>query len=578
VKDDLWQRLTGSRVGRRKLIGRGAAAGAGLAGLALVGCGDDDDDDDATATETAESTGTTVITTTATSEETTTATGTATAAPTSGAVAPTGEVNMALVTLGDQSSDPHVQNAGNNLPIINSCFEQFSRIDLDGSLIPALAESFEESEDHLTFTATIRSNATFWDGTPVTAEDAAWSYERWTTMETPDTYAAQAVTLIEKVEAPDSQTVLVTMKAPSTLRMRWAGAFAPQGWNIASRAYYETVGDDEFRAHPMATGPFKLIENETQAFVDLEAYPDHYEIVPQVAKIHMELVPEQTTRVARIQTGEADFIDGILGPTLPELESEDGVQLYESEATAKATIYFHSPDVTPYSDQRFRQALGMLIDQQAIIDSLFQGKGSVAPQAHIFPNTIGYDPAIIPPQEHDPEAAAALLEEAGLTGASIKVWSYDSSSAPKIPDSVIAAQNMWADGGIQAEIEQVEAGAYFERYRAKDLGHVPVLGSGSNTSLEALLRTFYLNSAAYGTLTPQDLSDDIVALGSEFDEEAHTQKALDIFARIVEESWSITFPYGNSVWAVRTDAVSAWTPLPGNAYPGTFYTMVPAAT
>jgi peptide/nickel transport system substrate-binding protein len=182
--------------------------------MMLVGCGDDDNG------------GTSA---TATSP----AAGSPSAAPsapgTPVAVKPRGELKMALVTLGDQSSDPHKQNAGNNLPIINSCFEQFSRVGPDGKLVPALAKSIEESADHTTLTVKLDPAAKFWDGTSVTAEDAVWSYQRWVATKPADTYAQQAINVIDSVTATDTSTVVVKFKAPNTLRMRWAGAFAPQG-------------------------------------------------------------------------------------------------------------------------------------------------------------------------------------------------------------------------------------------------------------------------------------------------------------------------------------------------------------
>lgn len=569
MESEVWRRINARRLGRRRVLTGGAGLGTGLAGVALVGCGNDDDDGNGSGNGgngNGNGNGGSPSTSPTASQ----------AGGNGGGSGPSGEIRMALVTLGDQSSDPHVQNAGNNLPIIDSCFEQFERIGPDGQYMPALGTSIEESPDYLEMSIKLRPDAKFWDGSAVTTEDVIWSFERWVAQEPPDSSAVTGDDVIESVTAPDEETILVRFTAPSTLRMRWSG-IAPRGWNIASRAYYDSVGEDEFRQVPMATGPYRLVSNVAQSHVELEAFADHYELVPGIARIRMELVPEQSTRVARLQTGEAAFADGLLGPALQTLESDDALEVYESEATAKCTIYFHSPDEAPYNDARFRKALGFLIDQQAIVDSLLQGHGMPAPNPHIFTITDAYDPAVIPAQPHDPEQARALLDEAGYgDGVQIKIWSYDSSSVQAIPDSIVAVRSMWAEAGVEAEIEQVEAGAYFERYRAKSLGDVAVLGSGAGRFADATLNTFYGQPEAYGTLVPDDLRQDILDLAHEFDEEAQIQQAQQIYLRIIDEAWSITLPYTNSVWGVRKDQIADWQVMPGNAYPATFYTMVPA--
>src|SRR5205823_9868493 len=110
----------------------------------------------------------------------------------------------------------------------------------------------------------------------------------------------------------------------------------------------------------------------------------------------------------------------------------------------------------------------------------------------------------------------------------------------------------------------------------KTVGDIAVLGSGAGTSGESTLLTFYASPASYGAPVPMDLQNDIKALSQEFDLAKQLAKEQAIYRRIIDEAWSITFPFGNSVWAVRKDKVKSWQVLPGNAYPATFYTMVPA--
>jgi len=182
MDSEVWRRYQRRRVSRRGVIGGGAALGASAL---LAACGGSNNNaasnnSGKSATTAAATSGSTAAAGAATRAATAAGAATTVAATAAVAAKPRGELKMALVTLGDQSSDPHKQNAGNNLPIINSCFEQFSRVALDGKLVPALAAKIEEAPDHTQLTFTLRPDAKFWDGTPVTAEDAVWSFQRWT--------------------------------------------------------------------------------------------------------------------------------------------------------------------------------------------------------------------------------------------------------------------------------------------------------------------------------------------------------------------------------------------------------------
>ena len=533
--------------GRRRFLAGSAALSASTA-LATVGCGGDDDAADVPA-------------------QATPADSTPTVTP-----APTGSLTLALVTLADQSTDPHVTRAANLAPIVTSCFEQFSRWDANGNLVPALASRMEETPDHAQLMFTLRDGATFWDGSAVTAEDAKWSFERYISVKPGDTYQQTVANQVESVTATDARTVVVKMKQPSTLRLSF-GIINPRGWNIASRAQYERVGEDAFRKAPLGTGPFRLVESETGQFVKLEAYAGHYERAPHVQSIRLNVVPEQATRLAQLRTGEADFIDGIAGPARQQISGDAGIRVFESPAAALTTLYFQEPDVAPYNDVRVRRALQLAVDQEALAKTLLGGAGRRSPAAHIFPVTKGYDAKLFGDQPSDPAKARALVSEAGATGAKVKVWGYDSSSAPQIPAMLQAVAGMWRAAGLDVEVEVLEAGAYLQRYAAHQLGGITALASGAWFDGESLLRTDYLNGQPYSPPTTDAISRAITALGQEFDEAKRIAGIQAVYRSIIDEAWSVTLPWADAAWAVRKDRVAEWTPSQAWAYPHAFETL-----
>jgi peptide/nickel transport system substrate-binding protein len=544
------RRAAPSPVSRRRLLGGALAGGAGLAAAALVGCGDDASSGSPTPTA---------------------ATG---AGTTSARRAPRGTVTMALVTLADQSTDPHVTRTSNLAPITTSCFEQLSRWDAKGNLVPALARTMEEPPDHSQLTFTLREDATFWDGTPVTAEDVKWSYERYIGLANGDTYQATVKQQVASVTAPDPHTVVIAMAQPNTLRLSY-GIINPRGWNIASRAYHERVGEDTFRTAPMASGPFKLVHSEPLQYVELEAYAGHYERPPLVQSIRMNVVAEQATRLAQLQTGAVGFIDGVGGPARTQVQGQKGITLYESAAAALTTLYFQQPTIAPYNDLRVRQALQLATDQEALIQTLLGGAGQRSPAAHIFPVTRGYDAQALGTQPFDPKQAKALVSASGLTGDALNVqlWAYDSSSAPQIPRMTEAVAAMWRDAGFDVALKVLEAGTYLQRYTARNLGGLAALASGAWFDGEALLRTDYLDGQPYGAATTPAIKQAILDLGQQFDEDRRGAAISDVYRQLIDGAWSVTLPWAAADWAVRDDRVKRWQPFPAWAYPHALETL-----
>lgn len=580
------RRLRTRRLSRRTFLAASARAGVGSAGLALVGCGDDDDDDESVADTVADQTDQqeqAEETPEPQAEEQTQAQQTpepedeqATPAP-SGTPTPTGQISMALVTLAAQQTDPHTQNAGNNYPFIESVFEQFQRRDArDGALIPALAESLEEPDEE-TMIFSMRPNALFWDGTPVTAHDAAWSLERRWGLDPEPAGVATEKANYGVPEVVDDLTLIAPLLEEGRA-LRWRGSIiGPRGWNIASRAYWDQVGEDEFSVRPMATGPFKLVDVEVQNFTAIEANELHYERIPFVKNIDMFVVPEQATRVARLQTGEAAFADGILGAPYENLQNDGELTIWNTEATAQTAIFYHSYDQEPFTDLRFRQALKLAVDQEALIEGVL-GVGAPSPGVQIFPVTPGYSPEAFPPQEFDPEAAAQLISNAGLENVEIDLSGYDSSSTPLIPEMLEAVVDMWRDIGVTANLEIREAGAYFGSWRARELSGMAALSTPSWFLPVSLLNTHFISDGPYaGTVDPE--LDRLIGIArAELSEEGQAEAARAAFQYADEQAWQISLPWITSAWATRNDAISAWDPPAGSPYPVHFWTLRGEAT
>src|SRR5207253_1607945 len=129
------------------------------------------------------------------------------------------------------------------------------------------------------------------------------------------------------VTSPDPATITVKLKKPSVLAMLEIGvngAATSRGWPVASKAYFDKVGQDAFKTSPMCTGPWKLGQSVSGQYVEFQANEQYWnaDLVPRIKTMRMDVVAETATRVARLKTGEAHLIDSIGGATVEELQKE----------------------------------------------------------------------------------------------------------------------------------------------------------------------------------------------------------------------------------------------------------------
>jgi peptide/nickel transport system substrate-binding protein len=241
---------------------------------------------------------------------------------------PSGTLRVALTSLLDQSVDPFFQGGGLVRPIGYSLYNSLFRFDDKGQRELDLAESFDISSDRKTVTFKIRKDAVFWDGTPVTAGDVAWSWEAFSTRNPPQGQVPGLKKVIESVAATDANTVVMKLFNPTPMQMAEFSIW----WNISSKAHFEKVGADAFRTNPMGTGPFKLVSNRIGAGLEMEANERHYrkDRIPVMKTVRLNVVPEVTTRIAQLRAGEVDIIDGITGVQGMQLASDPNMKIFRA--------------------------------------------------------------------------------------------------------------------------------------------------------------------------------------------------------------------------------------------------------
>lgn len=139
---------------------------------------------------------------------------------------------------------------------------------------------------------------------------------------------------------------------------------------------------------PMGTGAFKLIAYNDGEKIELEAFKDYFEGAPKVEKITFRAIPEDTSMLAALETGEVDIATGMPPVSTQTIEANDKLELISEPTTATEYICLNV-EKAPFNNKDFRKALNYAIDKQSIIDSIFSGRGKVA-KSIVNPNVFGY--------------------------------------------------------------------------------------------------------------------------------------------------------------------------------------------
>jgi peptide/nickel transport system substrate-binding protein len=319
-----------------------------------------------------------------------------------------GTIAMSLADSDVTSFDPPVPPDNMSIWTMLLFYEQLLRVAPDGvSLEPGLAESWEVSDDGKTYTFKVRE-ATFHDGTPFTAEDAAFCILRAAQKEgTPWQFI---ISVVEATEAPDPRTCVIHLKnvwAPFEADLAMFAA------SIFPKAAYDKQGDKLFDK-PIGTGPFRFVSRTPDTDVVMEKNPDYWqEGVPFLDGLTFKVLIDSNARVLQLQGGDLDIATLVPYNQLDSFRSDSSYTVYP-ENVARIDIVSINNKNKPFDDKKLRQAMNYAVNKDAIIQNVLFGNGEMA--TSFLPKMPGRD-ASLPGYPYDLDKAKALVaESAGKDG------------------------------------------------------------------------------------------------------------------------------------------------------------------
>ena len=257
---------------------------------------------------------------------------------------------------------------------------------------PSLAESWSTSKDGLTYDFVLRKNAKFHNGDPVTADDVKFTFERYK--------GASAKLLkdrVKEVQVVAPNRVRFVLKEPWPDFIAFYGTSATGASWIVPKKYVEKVGEEGFKKAPVGAGPFKFVSFNPGIELVLEAFPEYWRKAPQVKRVVMRSIPDESTRAAAVKTGEVDLAYLFVGAVAEDLRRAPGVKLV---APLLYGIYWLDfldqwDPKSPWHDRRVRQAASLAIDRSAINQAEMLGYGK--PTGGFVPPEFGFALRIEPP-------------------------------------------------------------------------------------------------------------------------------------------------------------------------------------
>ena len=395
---------------------------------------------------------------------------------------PEGTLTMALATFPNSIDRPQAaeRNASNTS---QQMWDSLLWVNEEGELEPALAESYEISEDGTEYTFYLRDDVVFHNGEPFNADSVVLTWERAANADYEYSYYFTNADSVEKI---DDYTVKVTTPEPDSTFLRLMADY----WAMIPPRYYEEVGEEGFVEQPIGTGPFMFVEWVKGDHITMEANPNYWrEGLPKVQNLIFRPIPESATRVAAIQTGEVDVVGRLSSEEAQSLLGVPDVKVIRYPSTRIYYIAFNNLTTgldQPTEDPLVRQAMNYAVDVDAIVDALFDGFGQRA-TGYVADGEMGF--GAVEPFPYDPEKAKELLAEAGYPDGFEMDFACPAGAYIFFEQVCEAVQGYLLDVGIETNLEIMESGQYWEQEAEKQLP--PLFGdSWSSTLGEAYNRLY----------------------------------------------------------------------------------------
>jgi peptide/nickel transport system substrate-binding protein len=457
-------------------------------------------------------------------------------------------------------------------------------------IIPALAESWEASDDGLAWTFTIRQDVTFHDGEPLNAEAVCFNFERWYNfagvLQSPAvTYYWNTVmggfsdganpSLYAGCEAADEFTAVVSLTSPSSA---FLSAMAMPSFTIASpKALTEGNADDvggtedspSFEGtfgyeNPAGTGPFKFDSWDRGSQLTLVRNDDYWGEPAQLERLIFTVIPDGPARRQALEAGEIDGYDLVDPADVDALEGA-GFQILRRPAFNVGYVGFQQ-NHPPFDNPQIRQAIAHAINKENLLRTNYP-EGTVEATQFMPPELFGWAEDV-PTYEYDPERAQELIAESGVEDLTLEFWYPTDVSRPYMPNPQANWELITADlEAVGFTVEPQTAPWNPDYLDAQSTGNTPMflLGwTGDFGDPDNFIGTFFQDvNPQFGNFDNAAIRDKLDEAEAETDPDRRTELYQEANRLIMEEIPGV--PYVHNEPAVAfAEGVEGYVPGPLN--------------
>jgi len=378
--------------------------------------------------------------------------------------------------------DPQLQSLTAIWKVVEHIYGRLTRIAPDLSVVPELAESWEISDDALTYTFKLRQGVMFHPPLEreLVAADVKFSFERLVDPATASTSAADLASMAS-VEAPDPYTVVLTLNQPDASLLT---VLAGQSCIVFAKETIDEFGD--LSQNAVGTGPFMFEEYVPNTRVTLVKNPTYWEEgLPYLDGMELIPVSEDTSRTTAVVTGTVDFIEYAPLRDITILEEDDSLTIAGDANTNIRFIGFNL-EREPFGNPLVRQAIAKVVERDAMIAAAVDGRGTAT--EILFPAEFWaslQQPVTAP----DVEGAKALMTEAGFPdGFSTTITSWSAYSF--LSNAAVVVQEQLKQIGIEAELNLVENATMITEVYTEKTYDIAVTGTSGYIDPNGVIQDF----------------------------------------------------------------------------------------
>ncbi|ADY56842.1 extracellular solute-binding protein family 5 [Syntrophobotulus glycolicus DSM 8271] len=446
---------------------------------------------------------------------------------TSGQTGGTEQEHRLVVDLANEPAtlDPGLQYNTDSYTVYRNIFDNLLRRDSKTLEIqPWVAESWKQENEN-TWTFAIRSDIKFQNGAPLTAQDVAFSIRRILDKDFKSPQYANYSQITEVNASGNVVTITTDGPSPSLLAQLVNLSIVPE-------KYVKESGNENFNLHPIGSGAYKFSDWQKGVEINLETNPDYWQGKPSISGVRFRFVSNPASRIADLQSGQADIALALNADDIEVLKSNNDLQTLSVATERVAYLALNCLGDSPTKSVNVRQAIAYGINYESIISSLLKGYGKPVKEV-LTPLSFGYDDTV-EGYTYNPEKAKQLLKDAGLEKITIEF-----PTSPAYDQRIIQAiQGDLSKVGIDVKIVNSDQATYLKKVQdpAHNWGGIR-FGIWSSGTMDAhgTILPLFRTGTVWSSYSNKEFDAAVTAAGKTTDTAVRLENYKKAFAILQEE-------------------------------------------